>query len=213
MAHDKKDIAVSRWEAEGGALPCGPQEALAATCDEWDIPALSDAELIQLRIRVIALENIVLGLLSKAEERSSTIADITPRPDAKQHPLTIHAATQMDHMVERAKFRHDAECARASTTDFLTLPFGFSRNGLRRARHRLWLNFPKDLRVPQFHSCSSSSPLSIMAAMDSCAWMARTLVLVARPAFRSDRLGRHVRARRTPAIRNVLPLLRQYADG
>ena len=108
MAHDKKDIAVSRWEAEGGALPCGPQEALAATCDEWDIPALSDAELIQLRIRVIALENIVLGLLSKAcEEQLELIAEmadlITPRPDAKQHPLTIHAATQMNHMVERAK--------------------------------------------------------------------------------------------------------------
>ena len=107
MAHDKKDIAVSRWEAEGGALPCGPQEALAATCDEWDIPALSDAELIQLRIRVIALENIVLGLLSKAsEEQLELIAEmadfITPRPDAKQHPLTIHAATQMNHMVERA---------------------------------------------------------------------------------------------------------------
>ena len=28
---------------------------------------------------------------------------ITPRPDAKQHPLTIHAATQMNHMGERAK--------------------------------------------------------------------------------------------------------------
>ena len=63
MAHKKKDIAVSRWEDEGGALPCGPQEALPATCDEWGIPALSDAEIIQLPIRVIALENIVLSPL------------------------------------------------------------------------------------------------------------------------------------------------------
>jgi hypothetical protein len=27
---------------------------------------------------------------------------ITPRPDATQHPLTIHAATQMRQLVERA---------------------------------------------------------------------------------------------------------------
>lgn len=63
MAHKKQDITVSRWEDEGGALPCGPQEALAATCDEWGIAALSDAELIQLRIRVIAWENMVLSPL------------------------------------------------------------------------------------------------------------------------------------------------------
>ncbi|KNH03183.1 hypothetical protein J121_2700 [Qipengyuania citrea LAMA 915] len=108
MTHDKKNIPVSRWEDEGGALPCGPQEALATTCDEWDIPAPSDAELIQLRIRVIALENIVLSLLSKASdeqlEHVGEMADlISPRPGATQHPLTIHAATQMNQMVERAK--------------------------------------------------------------------------------------------------------------
>lgn len=55
-----KDNALSRWEDEGGAMPCGPQETLAAACERWDIPALSDAELIQLRIRVIALENVII---------------------------------------------------------------------------------------------------------------------------------------------------------
>tara|TARA_E500000305_G_scaffold111051_1_gene121180 strand:+ start:198 stop:536 length:339 start_codon:yes stop_codon:yes gene_type:complete len=103
----RKDTALSRWEDEGGALPCGPQEALAAACEEEDIPALSDTELTQLRIRVIALENIVLSLLSKASdaqlEQVAAMADlITPRPDATQHPLTIHAATQMNQLVERA---------------------------------------------------------------------------------------------------------------
>ncbi|MBU1253886.1 hypothetical protein [Erythrobacter sp. SD-21] len=107
MAHDKKKSAVSRWEDEGGALPCGPQEALAAACVDGDVPVLSDAEMIQLRIRVIALENIVLSLLSEADdaqlERVAEMADlITPRPDATQHPLTIHAATQMRQLVERA---------------------------------------------------------------------------------------------------------------
>lgn len=108
MATHNKDKVLSRWEDEGGAMPCGPQEALAAACDEWDIPALSDAEGIQLRIRVIALENIVLSLLSKgSEEQLAQIAEmaefITPRHGAKQHPLTIHAATQMNQLVERAK--------------------------------------------------------------------------------------------------------------
>lgn len=89
-------------------MPCGPQEALAAACDEWDIPPLSDAEIIQLRIRVIALENILLSLLSKADyaqlEQIAEMAEfISPRPGATQHPLTIHAATQMNQMVERAK--------------------------------------------------------------------------------------------------------------
>lgn len=112
MAQKQKDIAVSRWEDEGGALPCGPQEAIAATCDEWDIPALSDAELIQLRIRVIALENIVLSLLSKAsEEQLENIADmadfISPRLGGTQHPLTIHAATQMNQLVDRARHFRD----------------------------------------------------------------------------------------------------------
>ena len=96
----------ARWF--GPALPCGPQEALAADCEKWDIPPLSDAEIIQLRIRVIALENMVLGLLSKASaDQLAAIEEIaefiSPRADAKPHPLTLHAATQMEHFVERAR--------------------------------------------------------------------------------------------------------------
>tara|TARA_R110000787_G_scaffold286414_1_gene404746 strand:+ start:21737 stop:21985 length:249 start_codon:yes stop_codon:yes gene_type:complete len=76
-------------------------------CDEWDNPPLSDAEIIQLRIRVIALENILLSLLPQASDNQhESIAEmaelISPRPGATQHPLTIHAATQMNQMVERA---------------------------------------------------------------------------------------------------------------
>lgn len=114
MTDTGKAGALSRWEGEGGALPCGPQEALAADCEKWDIPPLSDAEIIQLRIRMIALENILLGLLSSAsDEQLSSIeqlADfISPRAGATQHPLTFHAATQMEHLVERARrFRETA---------------------------------------------------------------------------------------------------------
>lgn len=98
----------SRWDDEGGAAPCGPQESLAAACEKGEIPALSNAELIQLRIRVIALENILISMLSKASDdqlmQIGAMAEfITPRPDATQHPLTVHAATQMTQLVERAK--------------------------------------------------------------------------------------------------------------
>lgn len=108
MTGDNRKSALSRWDDEGGATPCGPQESLAAACEIWDIPPLSDAELIQLRIRVIALENILISLLSTASESQlGQIAEmaefITPRPDARQHPLTIHAATQMTQLVERTR--------------------------------------------------------------------------------------------------------------
>lgn len=103
-----QDGVLSRWDDEGGATQCGPQENLAAACDEWDIPALSKAELIQLRIRVIALENIVMSLLSAASDKQlelvSEMAEfLKPRPDARQHSLTIHAATQMTQLVERSR--------------------------------------------------------------------------------------------------------------
>lgn len=119
MAVRNQDGALSRWEDEGGATPCGPQESLAAACEKWDIPALSDAELIQLRIRVIAMENIVISLLTNAsEDQLAQIGEmaefITPRPGAKQHPLTIHAATQMTQLVERA--RHFGSQTEWSTT-------------------------------------------------------------------------------------------------
>lgn len=108
MTVDNRKRALSRWDDEGGATPCGPQESLAVSCEKWDIPPLTDAELIQLRIRVIALENILISLLSTAsDDQLGQIAEmaefITPRPEARQHPLTIHAATQMTQLVERAR--------------------------------------------------------------------------------------------------------------
>lgn len=99
--------ALSRWENDGGAGPCGARgehisaEVLSA------VPALTGAELIQLRIRVIALENLVISLLAEASDRQLDLARemaafISPRPGFTHHPLTIHAATQMIDLVERA---------------------------------------------------------------------------------------------------------------
>ena len=73
----------------------------------WDIPEPDHAELVQMRIRLITLENIVLGLLSGASdeqiEQIRKRADlIEPRPDASRHPLTELTAGDMRKFLERA---------------------------------------------------------------------------------------------------------------
>lgn len=71
------------------------------------VPQLTDAALVHLRIRVIALENMVISLLAQASDRQLDLARelaayILPRAGFTQHPLTIRAAHQMLDLVERA---------------------------------------------------------------------------------------------------------------
>jgi len=90
--------------SDGGealALPAPGERDLAP-------PRLTNAELVQLRIRVIALENLVIALLVEASERQLDLvrdmaAYISPRPHRTHHPLTTRAATQMTDLVERAR--------------------------------------------------------------------------------------------------------------
>jgi hypothetical protein len=100
-------IALSRWDTEGGAGPGGPQGGSVYADAPSKIPELTNAELVQLRIRVIALENLLIALLAQASERQLGLARemaacISPRPGFTHHPLTIHAAAQMIDLVERA---------------------------------------------------------------------------------------------------------------
>jgi hypothetical protein len=73
---------------------------------------LTNAELVQLRVRVIALENLLIALLADASDRQLILARemaayISPRPGYTQHPLTIHAAAHMVDLAQRAnQFRH-----------------------------------------------------------------------------------------------------------
>jgi hypothetical protein len=72
---------------------------------------MANAELEQLHIRMIALENLVIALLATASDRQLELAQamtsyISPRPGATHHPLTIHAAVNMANVLERAgRFR------------------------------------------------------------------------------------------------------------
>ena len=102
-----RECALSRWDNEGGAGPDGAQEAPIRSNDASAVPQLSNAELVQLQVRMIALENVLIALLSQAPEQQLDLvremaAYISPRPGFTPHPLTIHAAAQMIHLVERA---------------------------------------------------------------------------------------------------------------
>jgi hypothetical protein len=99
--------ALSRWDNEGGATLGGSQEGLRSGAVQSEIPPLSNAELVQLRIRVIALENLVISLLAQSPDRQLDLvrelaAYISPRPGFTSHALTIRAAAEMIHLVERA---------------------------------------------------------------------------------------------------------------
>jgi hypothetical protein len=103
----QREAALSRWDNEGGAGPLGPQKGGVSSDTPREIPELTNAELVQLRIRVIALENLVIALLAEAPDRQLDLARematyISPRPGFTQHPLTIHAAAHMVDLVERA---------------------------------------------------------------------------------------------------------------
>ena len=103
----QRQMALSRWDNEGGAGPCGPQEGQISADAQFEVPELTNAELVQLRVRVIALENLVISLLAEASDRQLDLARemaafISPRPGFTHHPLTIHAAAQMIDLVDRA---------------------------------------------------------------------------------------------------------------
>ena len=98
--------AISRWENEGGAD--GDQAPEGSKSGEVQTEVnLTNAELVQLQIRVIALENLMIALLAGATNQTPDLARamatyISPRPGSTPHHLTIHAAAQMVHLVERA---------------------------------------------------------------------------------------------------------------
>lgn len=72
-----------------------------------DDAPLTNAELVQLRIRVIALENLVIALLTEAPDRQLALARgmatyISPRTGFTPHPVTLRAADEMLSLVDRA---------------------------------------------------------------------------------------------------------------
>ena len=63
---DQRQKSLSRWDSEGGAGILGPQMGDALIEDQIN---LSNAELVKMRVRIIALENLVIALLANSSER------------------------------------------------------------------------------------------------------------------------------------------------
>ena len=104
----QRQKALSRWENDGGAGPSGPQKGQIFATVQSEVPELTNVELVHLRVRVIALENLAISLLAEAPDWQLDLARdraafISPRPGFTHHPLTIHAATQMIDLVDRAR--------------------------------------------------------------------------------------------------------------
>jgi hypothetical protein len=111
---NQRQRALSRWGDEGGAGSDGPATVSTPDDARIPIPELTNAELVTLRIRVIALENLMISLLAMASDDQLRLARemagyISPRSGFTQHPLTIHAAAHMVDLVERADHFRDIE--------------------------------------------------------------------------------------------------------
>jgi hypothetical protein len=99
---------IGRWENEGGSVSSlehqgSPQENRATVAGE-----IGDAEAANIRVRLIAIENVIVALLANApDDRLELIREmaefISPRPGTTPHRLTIEAAHNMLAIVERAE--------------------------------------------------------------------------------------------------------------
>ena len=85
--HELRQRALSRWDDEGGALAAVAQEA------HKHVPDMTNAELVLLRVRVIALENLLIAVLAEGSDRQRQAAldmadAISPR--AGSTPASSH---------------------------------------------------------------------------------------------------------------------------
>lgn len=96
------DRAVRRWENEGGTLENGHQQLENTVTGQT-----GTVEEAHLRVRLIALENVVVALLAGAPECQSDLvremaAYISPRKGSTPHRMTTEAAHHMLALAERA---------------------------------------------------------------------------------------------------------------
>jgi len=129
--NDLRQRMLSRWENEGGATTEIAFETSA------EVPDLTNAELVHLRMRVIALENLMIAVLAEGSNQQRQLAlemggYIAPRAGATQHPLTVRASHHMTDLVHRADHFRTATFATkpyksTPVFDEMTLPAGLRK--------------------------------------------------------------------------------------
>lgn len=75
---------------------------------KWEVRELDHSELVQMRIRLIALETVATALLATATpEQRRAVAEaaenIRARPSSTRHPLTEFAANEVDSLLRRGE--------------------------------------------------------------------------------------------------------------
>lgn len=103
----QRDAALARWETEGGAGPNRAGRDETSDAGQAVLLPPTHAEWSHLRVRVIALENLLLSLLVDASAPQLDLAHgmavyISPRPGFTKHRMTVHAAVQMVRLLRRA---------------------------------------------------------------------------------------------------------------
>jgi len=101
---------VSMWEETTAA-----GEHQAGVWQASEEPKLTEADIIQMRVRVIALENLLISLMATASDEQLGLARqmaqyIAPRSGFTPHKLTVSASSTMVDLVERAeRFRNASQ--------------------------------------------------------------------------------------------------------
>lgn len=98
--------ALARWENEGGTDGHPAPHGLKPDTGQSTVD-LTNAELVQMQVRVIALESLVTALLASAPADVTALVDelaacISPRAGCTPHHLTVHTASHMLHLTHRA---------------------------------------------------------------------------------------------------------------
>lgn len=99
--------ALARWDNDGGAGP-SPTPRDVSSGPRLSYPTMGEAELNTLHVRLLAQENLIIALLADASANGrararNIAASIVPQEGSTRHPLTVHAASHMLNLVERAE--------------------------------------------------------------------------------------------------------------
>ena len=100
-AHER---SIGQLEEERGAQPGPAPREVGPTV----VGAIGDAEAANLRVRLVAIENILVAMLAAAPESQLDLiremaAYISPRSGKTPHRLTVEAARNMLAIIERAE--------------------------------------------------------------------------------------------------------------
>ena len=88
----QRQQALSRWDNEGGAAD--PTVTPVADKKQIPTPEMSNADLVALHVRVIALENLLISLLATASDQQLELARemagyISPRPPSRTSCVSV----------------------------------------------------------------------------------------------------------------------------